>query len=435
MLIGLYIRRVSQHGFNEPVKTHPSQSVSVASAQVAYLLGLNWRLAGSYAALAARDGTLKKLKAAAKDPSFHLLVGSVSELRGQIASAKRRVHELQSQVETFRVVPEYELLQANADELDGKIRGLRAGDAADRANIQDLEAAFHSESEPDTRYLERAYAELGLSLPERVLRSYEEVRRFHESVLTNRRSYLEEELASTKARLELRQEERIKLGEGQAKLLHALSEGGALAALGTMQEQLSVARANLAALQNRFEMAKKLEESEADIKVDRVKLRQSLNRDLAEREAVIEEVNRLFQRFAAALYSPDRDAYIEFTALDTSLQIVPHIGGERSKGIGQMVIFCFDLTLAVIAHRNGRGPDFLVHDSHLFDGVDERQISRALVLATAVCSEEEMQYIITMNSDELAKVEGVGTPFDEYVIQPRLTDTYEDGGLFGFRFD
>lgn len=42
-----------------------------------------------------------------------------------------------------------------------------------------------------------------------------------------------------------------------------------------------------------------------------------------------------------------------------------------------MVIFCFDLTLAVLAHRHGRGPDFLIHDSHLYDGVDERQIAKS----------------------------------------------------------
>lgn len=100
-----------------------------------------------------------------------------------------------------------------------------------------------------------------------------------------------------------------------------------------------------------------------------------------------------------------------------------------------MVIFCFDLTCAVLAHRNGRGPDFLVHDSHLFDGVDERQVGEALKLAATVCGEEGIQYIATMNSDDLAKA----TPFDpsvrDDIIEPRLTDAYDDGGLFGFHFE
>src|SRR5690625_5474367 len=73
-----------------------------------------------------------------------------------------------------------------------------------------------------------------------------------------------------------------------------------------------------------------------------------------------------------------------------------------------MKMFCFDLTWAVIAHRAGRGPDFLVHDSKIYDGVDERQVARALELAARVTGEEGMQYIVTMNSDDLAKAERMG---------------------------
>ncbi|WP_405706660.1 DUF2326 domain-containing protein [Streptomyces sp. NBC_00069] len=55
-----------------------------------------------------------------------------------------------------------------------------------------------------------------------------------------------------------------------------------------------------------------------------------------------------------------------------------------------------------MAHRHGRGPDFLIHDSHLYDGVDERQIAKALSFATTVTEEERMQYIVTINTDSLS---------------------------------
>ena len=87
----------------------------------------------------------------------------------------------------------------------------------------------------------------------------------------------------------------------------------------------------------------------------------------------------------------------------------------------------------MIAHRAGRGPDFLVHDSKLYDGVDERQVARALELAAEVTREEGMQYIVTMNSDDLTKAERMGFDAEPYVIEPRLDDS-DQGGLFGFRF-
>ncbi|GAA2056336.1 hypothetical protein [Leifsonia soli] len=134
-LLGLYIRRVSQHGMDDPVKTFPTQSIAEATTNTAYLLGLDWRLAAAYQELASRESLRKKLKAATKDPAFGLVIGTVSELRGQVAATTVRVQRLEEQVAGFRVVPEYERLQARADEVDARIRRTRAEDAADRRNL------------------------------------------------------------------------------------------------------------------------------------------------------------------------------------------------------------------------------------------------------------------------------------------------------------
>jgi uncharacterized protein YydD (DUF2326 family) len=145
-------------------------------------------------------------------------------------------------------------------------------------------------------------------------------------------------------------------------------------------------------------------------------------------------VNLRFLNYATRLYGSGREAYLEIDPKSTHLRITPYIDSQESRGIGNMVMFCFDLTIAVTAHRGDRGPDFLVHDSHLFDGVDERQVARALTLAKEVAEDEGMQYIATMNSDDLAKASGLGFNFEGDIITPRLTDQYESGGLFGFRF-
>ena len=434
-LLSFYIRRVSQHGLDDSVRTNPRQSIAEATTNVAYLLGLDWRLAAGYQELASRESLRRKLKQAVKDPTFSLVVGSVSELRGLVTAATRRVRTLEGHVAAFQVVPEYERLQEDADGIDARIRSSRAHDAADRRNLQDLESAILNEHEPEVGYLKRVYRELGIELPEVVLREYEDVRLFHDSVLSNRRAYLEDEISLTRTRLEERQRERDQLGDEQARLLKTLNDGGALTAFTALQEQLALARSEMGSLEARFDTAKKLEATQAEIKFERSKLQQDITRDLTEREPLIEEINLLFQRYAMVLYGPDREAYVDIAALDTSLRIEPHIGGEDSLGIGKMVIFCFDLTCAVIAHRAARGPDFLVHDSHLFDGVDERQVAEAIKLAKVVCEEEALQYVITMNSDDLGKIERYGVAFQEFTVEPRLTDAYVDGGLFGFRFD
>jgi uncharacterized protein YydD (DUF2326 family) len=76
-----------------------------------------------------------------------------------------------------------------------------------------------------------------------------------------------------------------------------------------------------------------------------------------------------------------------------------------------------------------------VHDSHLFDGVDERQVGKALALGAELAKEHGFQYIVTMNSDDVPTEVPSGFQIKNHVVPVRLTDAVEDGGLFGFRFE
>ncbi|WP_199433872.1 ABC-three component system protein [Qaidamihabitans albus] len=433
-MLSLYMRRIGSSAFNEAIRTSPQQTLAEASTNLAYLLGLDWQLASRYRDLAARESTRRQLASAAKDPVWGRIVGRSSELRGQISDVQQRVNELARQIADFRVVPEYERLQARADEINQQIRLMRNEDIVDRRNLLDFDAAMEDVSDPQIDYLEEVYADLGVSLPGAVIRRYEEVREFHTSVVRNRRSYLEAEAAAIRERLAAREAERASLGEEQAGLLQTLNEGGALDALTALQQAFAREQALLESLRNRFEAARTLEASASEIRADRAQVESQMRADLVERDSIIDEISVRFREYAVRLYGPGRSAYLEIEPTSSALRVVPHIDSQDSRGIGNMVMFCFDLTVAVTAKRGGRGPDFLVHDSHLFDGVDERQVARALELAREVVDFEGMQYIATINSDDLAKAGAKGVELQDSVISPRLTDVYEDGGLFGFRF-
>ena len=85
--------------------------------------------------------------------------------------------------------------------------------------------------------------------------------------------------------------------------------------------------------------------------------------------------------------------------------------------------------------ERGLGTGFLVHDSHLFDGVDERQIANALQVGATLASDFGFQYIVTLNSDTLPSDYGGNFNVEDYLVPVRLTDATEDGGLFGIRFN
>jgi uncharacterized protein YydD (DUF2326 family) len=74
----------------------------------------------------------------------------------------------------------------------------------------------------------------------------------------------------------------------------------------------------------------------------------------------------------------------------------------------------------------------LLHDSHLFDGVDERQIVRALLLGGRATTGQGLQYIVTMNSDIFDRLP-LGAEIDrlKVVVPTRLSDEETVSNLGG----
>lgn len=433
-MLSFLIRRIEAKAFNDAVRTFPQQSEAEATANLAYLLGLDWRLAAEFRELAARESTRRQLRKAVDDPVWGRIVGSVADLRGQIALAENEVSRLKEQIGSFRVVPAYEELKNRADDINRRIRAIPNEDVTDRRNLEDLQKSVSEAADPDTSYLEQAYQELGVTLGGQVRQRFDAVQAFHASVVRNRRRYLMDEMNTIQQRLEARRREREQLGEELASVLKSLDEGGALEALTALQQALAQKQASVDALKHRYEAAQALESSARQITAKRAELQEAMATDLDERQAQTREAILLFAEYARRLYGAEHEAYLAIQSGTNALKITPFIDRGDSRGIGNMVIFCLDLTVAVIARRHGRGPDFLVHDSHLFDGVDDRQIAAALTLAAEVAEEEDMQYVVSLNSDDLSKAVQRGFSVKDRIIDPRLTDASEEGGLFGFRF-
>ncbi|MFD4431690.1 ABC-three component system protein, partial [Nocardia sp. NPDC058497] len=405
------------------------------TSNIAYLLGLDWVLAARYQELAAKKAMRNQLKKAVNDPVWGRVVGNSADLRGEMSVQQSKIAELRRQLDSFRVVPQYEALKERADELTRRIHEFGEQDALDRMNLDRLERAIEEAVDPEVRYLEQVYDQLGIALPDSTLRRFDEVKQFHAAVVRNRRTYLRAEVEATREGLAWRKNERARLGAEQAQILSELNSGGALEALTMLQEALAQEEAKRGALEHRLEAAQTVEASSREIDAAQAQLRQEIAVDLEERRSQTDEATLLFNDLAGRLYGHERPAFLSIDPGPSSLEITPKIFSDTSQGINKMSIFCFDLTMAVIAHRGGRGPDFLVHDSHIFDGVDDRQLSSALTAAAELVDDERMQYIVTMNEDDLHKAQRLGFDSEPYVIEPRLTDRDETSGLFGFRFD
>jgi uncharacterized protein YydD (DUF2326 family) len=267
-----------------------------------------------------------------------------------------------------------------------------------------------------------------------VRRRFDEVAVFHTSIVANRAHHLQQEIALTEGRIAQREQDNLDADRRRGELLRTLQAGGALETLAALQGQLASEQSRLETLRGLYRTADELETGRAGAKQARQTLHVQLRQDLREREEQLTAFIARFEELSTHLYD-ERVGSLEIDATDNGPTFEVEIHGGTSRGIAQMQVFCFDLLTAEVTAARGVGPGFLIHDSHVFDGVDERQIGRGLALAAEVAEASGFQYIVTMNSDDLPTTVPEGFDLGRHVLPVVLTDAHDGGGLFGFRFD
>jgi uncharacterized protein YydD (DUF2326 family) len=379
-----------------------------------------------------REKTLAELKKAAGAGALGSIVGKASDLRTELTVAEAKLRNLTAQVAEFRVLPQYAELEAEADHLTRSINDLSNANVIDTAMIGDLEHALEAEAPPPLDDLERIYAEAGITLPGVTIKRYDDVRRFHESVIRNRRDYLSEELDKAKQRVAARGQEKFRIDTRRATVMGLLQSHGALDQFSQLQGEIGRTGAAVESLRERFEAAEQLEGTKNELEIERTRLTLRLRRDFAEQRTRLSEAILAFEETSHRLYESAGNMIVEPTSNGPTFQFP--MQGSRSKGIKNMQIFCFDMMLMRLCANRGIGPGFLIHDSHLFDGVDGRQVISALKVGAETAAELGFQYIVTMNEDDAFKETVPEFDLRDHVLPTVLTDAREDGGLFGFRF-
>lgn len=432
-LFSYFARRQNSGGLVQPQQQSSKQGGWDQQVAISYLLGLDSGISQEFQETRAQEAAMSELRKAAKEGNLGKFYGNSADFRTRLAIAETKVRQLQQQLSTFNVVPEYAIMEQEASEITRTISAVNDDNMIDRELVLQLTSSLKDELPPAIGNIEKLYNEAGVVLPGTVGRRFEEVSQFHEAIVRNRQAHLESEISAAERRIATREAQRVELDRRRRQLMGILQSGGALEHYAKLQEEVGRAEANVEGLRQQLEIAERIESTKVQLEIERARLRQALQNDLHERSEIVNEAIVIFEGLSQSLYEQAGSLTIAATPNGPTFEV--KIDAQRSKGITNMQIFCFDLMLAELATRRGIGPGFLIHDSHLFDGVDERQVAKALQLGADRAASVGFQYIVTMNSDAVPE-DGFREDFDvqTFVNPTRLTDEIETGGLFGVRF-
>lgn len=432
-MFGFFARRREDGGFLLPSTYEPQIPRGKTNFALAYLLDLDVELVRQFEVLRKEksDFDAARRKAA-------LLEGAPKETAAKLRSASvladERAREAALAVSAFRVLDHYEEVAADAMAKKLELERLSTQAAEIDTTLEHLERAIADEGIGDERDLVTLFQTAGVQLPGTVVKTFEEVRSFHRSVVANRRKYLEAQIDEARDMQKTLRLDIERLSGERSSLLTLLEATGAFTDLVGLQRRLAKEEARAERLRARLEEAESDSRASSRFALRRETLRDRLETDLLARtrqvDAAVLEVGRTLRK----LYG-NREGGLEVSAVKSGLDVKVTLEGDRSGGISNMEIFAFDLALFRLVSERLGGPGFLIHDSHLFDGVDLRQVALALERGSDAADDLRKQYIVTMNSDIFASLPFAPEfGFEDSVLPKKLDDT-EFGGLFGMKVD
>ena len=427
-----YLVRRGRDAFSSPFTHHRSQLEWDKQTNNAFLLDLAWEQAGQLQELKDEENLLTRLRRAAQEGLLQGMIGTLGNLEAERVRLELEIQRQSEALQSFRVHPRHQEIEREANELTATIQQLSNANRADGRLVDLYRSSLEDDQDPDTEDLLGVYQEVGVTMPDMVRRRLEEVQDFHRQIVANRRAYLRSEIERIENGRSQREIE-IQAGiDKRAQLLEVLQTHGALQEFTRLQELYlgEVARRN--DIDNRITNLRRFEQGRSEVRVKRELLLQTARRDFEERREPRARAINIFNSNSEALYSAPGNLVVDITNNGFSFDV--EIMRSRSQGINNMKIFCYDLMIAQLWASGEPSPRVLIHDSTIFDGVDERQMAQSLELAQNKSENSGFQYVCALNSDTLPS-DDFSTGFDlDRFVRLRLTDASEEGGLLGIRY-
>jgi len=431
-LIPYFVRRDEDGGFQDSLLYFANQQNWNQQVNLSFLLGVDWQVPQAVHEVRIKEKSLKTLKKEAKSGVLGSLVGTAGELRSRLTVLERDMKLMEKELAEFQVLPEYNDLEKEASSIATELSEMANQNALDQQRIEAVERQLKDENAPELPDVEQMYQEAGIVFPELVKRNLDDVRRFNEIVIRNRRAHLNGEIESAKVRIQERREKASRMDTRRVQIIETLSSHGALDQMNRLQTELTRKQAEVEEVRRRLDMAKQVESMGTELTIQRAHLQQRLTQDIEDHADLLNEAIVIFEDFSRQI--SDHEGTLTIASTDNGPKFDIKVEGKKSKGVRNMQTFCFDLMLSVLWSRKKIGPGFLVHDSHLFDGMDSRQVANVLELGAAQAADNNFQYIVTLNSDQLESAEFSMNFNPQLFINPvQLTDKLETGGLFGRR--
>ena len=360
---------------------------------------------------------------------------AVEQVRSDLDRMRAQIEEYKTNLEVFTFLQDYASIEAELRTLTTTISERMRTFAALKRRLAHLQKSYELKIDVDVERVSHLYAEIEQELAVFIQRRLEEILDFRRDIVANRKKFLVEREAELRANLAEIESEVKRHEERRSQLFKWLKEQQALDALRNAYERIAHDSEQLERSASRV---RALEAEEQKIAETNAKISEPVLQIVRERqtqEASIREIRKTFfdiLQHTIYLGESVEDAYFNITATgkaSSPLNVEIEVPKSDSLGKSRFKLPVYDLTVFLrILSQDRHLPHFLVHDG-AFNGVVVKTVVQFLnYIESKANSLSSLQYIVTLNEDQVYVSEKSRTAFDGlgFDLSSRVIAHYED---------
>lgn len=354
---------------------------------------------------------------------------------------EEQIKKLDDNLRNFKVAEDYNEMQIEADKVETKLFTLNNEIIMLRNNIKNIDRSLAIKSDINMDDIKRIYDDANIYFSSNINKTLDELEDFYEKLITSRKKRLLEQKNRLNEEIQAKSNKSELLQKEFDEIMQYLGEHQALDVFVSISNKSASLKSERDSLKKYQDLQSEYKDKQRRSEKDLLDLSEATEKYLREIELDIAELRDYFRGLAKKFY-PNSVAglTIENNDGDNQLQfnIDAKIESDTSDGISNVKIFCYDLTILFKGYNHRL--DFIFHDSRLFDGIDERQKADIFKIVYKKFTNQNKQYIATVNQNQLDEVRRLMSEedFDNIFTKNTvltLTDESDSQKLLGIKVD
>lgn len=360
-------------------------------------------------------------------------------LEGQ--QVQEDIEKLEKDLKSFKVADDYYEINKEADLIKNEIEKARNRITLIENQVQNIDESRKISPDIRRENIEKVYREASLIFKEEALKSLAELEKFYEHLSSNREKRLldkKTELLRLMSELKLKIE--LKKSELDSKLKY-LDTHQALDIVLKLKDKLADLKAKEENIKRYDALISKYQKAKIQTEKDFITSTEKTQEYLDDAKEIIKSTTDFFRELSKRFY-PQATAGITVRNNDGDNQIRYNIDAkikfDGSDGIGNIKLFCYDLT--ILLKGFGHKVNFLFHDSRLLSDTDPRQLAELFKILNDYIKISGKQYVLTLNQNQIDEVKKYLTAheFETIIYQNiclELKDELPEEKLLGVQVD